>query len=1312
MLALQITGTAANKTVVPAQKLREALEANRGAIRLIHVVIQEPLDLRGLQFDHEVILQHCVFRGHADLRNIRLDKSVDLSGSHFEQNLSLEGAHVGGSLLLNGVHVQRGTPARSTVSLGLLRVRGNLMALGFVAETKTDLACARIGGDVQFGRAHITGGLSLETAGIKGSLTAPRLVVERSAAGQQPGRGDGSLFLAGIDVAGQVNLCGAQVADDVLLYSARVKCGICLGVASPHRHKITAPNLLSSELGGADVQPTHIGGNLSLRGARVVFSVDLNEAQIDGDVDIQDAVIDGDLVCNAAAIGTAAVHDEEGKQTAPARGQVLLAGTRVSGHVGLSGTQIQRDLILVSTEVKGGLYGRPYDRGGGQEPLPAVIHGDLLLGSASLGGTVSFLRARVRGDVQGSAAVVSGLVDFSRAVIGGQVLWENATITGDLLFIAAIVGKWFDKEGHLAVPDEVTATTGDVRLGGARVSGQVSLRGADVRGTLFLQSANIQGGLYCRPWDDYEDGKSLPTTVGRDAQFASLQVAGGAQCEGMHIAGDLWFQTSRVVGGCLLTEARVLGSVNLSDSVIEGDLWCDGLQVGQPAPPPQEEHSTPPPDKEGEKPAPPAPQGGFAQLKGVKVSGQVSLKGTHILGDLNLQSAEINGGIFCRPLAEQPTTIEGEVSLAAATLGVGVFCEGLHVKGDAWLNPTEVRGDVRLTGAVFEHNLHMTGTRIAGALDCAGLQLRPDPAAKLAPAVADLAVLQVAGVASFSGAHIDGDLSLWSTEFNSLFLASPRDVPTAEDPHRRVPTTVTGRLNMAAAEFQGGLQLQGIRILGDWSLADAVVDRDLICDEAVIGSPGEQAPPPSGEKPEQPAGQGHAWLGAVKVSGQASFNGVRVRGDFFLGSAEIKGGLYGRREARIGGGLFLSSAVVAGGVHCPGLRVGKDLSMEMATIDGGLFCPGVEVGGSALLATVRVTGELSLHAAHIQGQRPPDEHTAEPSGLNLKGAEIHGRLDCEDSRVTGPVLLVDARVAGAVDLDRADVAGELSLEGAVIEGTLSCRGVRTTSLSLRSCETRQAALSVQRRTAGADERPVEKTTPRKRKTSDNPWPQVWLEGFEFQQLKLAPEGRAGDDWNEYRSFLEASARTGFDESNFYLIEMWLRSRGNNDLANRVYWQLRLERRRHRRMTVVGRRLDRLLDLPIWLAMHYRTLFFLFFASLLLTILVLGLGTDVATRRERVETLVAGGQPASTDRGPPWTVWTAFWTAVKLHLPGSQFVVADRWELNPRPITLGGVPCWIHYDSFGSLMALWAYIALPLFVGGAAGTWLRQKAAAE
>jgi hypothetical protein len=380
----------------------------------------------------------------------------------------------------------------------------------------------------------------------------------------------------------------------------------------------------------------------------------------------------------------------------------------------------------------------------------------------------------------------------------------------------------------------------------------------------------------------------------------------------------------------------------------------------------------------------------------------------------------------------------------------------------------------------------------------------------------------------------------------------------------------------------------------------------------------------------------------------------------------------------------------------------------MATIDGGLFCPGVEVGGSALLATVRVTGEVSFNDAHIATLPHKDEHSAAAAGLNLKGAVIQGRLDCEESRVGASVLLVDAKVAGPVDLDRAEVAGELSLEGAVIEGTLSCRGVRTEGFNLRSCQTRQAELYVQQRRAR------EETAPRKRRKADNPWPAVRLEGFQFQQLTLAPEPggepeprrRAADHdpWDQYRNFLEASSQKDFDESNFYLIEMWLRSRGNNEMANKVYWQLRQERRRRRRMSAMGRRLDRCLDLPIWLAMHYRTLFILFFATILLSILVFTLGTDVASRREKPE--------SSEKDNVAWTGWTATWMAVKLHLPGSQFVVADRWELNPKPITLGGVPLWFHYDSFGSLMSLWSYIALPLFLGGAASTWLRQKSAAE
>src|SRR5262245_4918046 len=178
MFHLEVIGHPDHPRPLSAATLVEAVRADRGGVRLIHVVLDGPVDINAAAFHHELILNDCTFRGHLDAGDAHFGKSVDLSRCVFEQNVNFTGARIDGSLYLSGTVIHQGGPDATAAhparnpfdlaSFGLLRLSGNLIADEVVSYAKFSFGGARVGGEVSFIAAQITGGLNLEVAVLEG----------------------------------------------------------------------------------------------------------------------------------------------------------------------------------------------------------------------------------------------------------------------------------------------------------------------------------------------------------------------------------------------------------------------------------------------------------------------------------------------------------------------------------------------------------------------------------------------------------------------------------------------------------------------------------------------------------------------------------------------------------------------------------------------------------------------------------------------------------------------------------------------------------------------------------------------------------------------------------------------------------------------------------------------------------------------------------------------------------------------------------------------------------------------------------------
>jgi hypothetical protein len=993
------------------------------------------------------------------------------------------------------------------------------------------------------------------------------------------------------------------------------------------------------------------------------------------------AVIDGPLNLEAVNYGHELVL-----QNCVFRDPIDVSDSRFAKAVDLRGSVFEQGLDFFGSRIDGSLLLNSAEirRGAAGDDADADFDLLRLQGNLDLEGLKSQVRVGLRG------ARVGGEIDLTRADITGRLDLQVAVVEGSLIATLLTVRNSPTQTKAPEPPpgeEEGAAVGGDgtANLGGIQVTGQVKLGGAHIAQDLVLFSADIKCGLRC------DADRTRRTEVGGHALLGSAKIAFGAT----------------------FTGARIRGDFKLDDTHIEGALQCSGALVQDPKDPTAERWQR-------------TEVLGMAVLSGSHITGGAYLDGLYARSGLNVYSAELQGGLYCYPFAEHRSEFGRGVFLAAARITVRADFRDALITGDLNLQNASVDGDLSCDGMEISRwsppagagkegasgHARFGGVRVTGQLNCNGIRIagdfnlqsadisggifcrprqhRPGPTRDESCTRIDgdliLAAAVVAGGIHLDGAIIGGGLNLESAEIEGGLVCSPwkLESPAAaqsaqaaaappENPY--VQTRIRGDIEMATARVSGVVDFAGALLKGRLDLSSASLCNGLLC----TSSGGYRADV-----------RGPLVLRAANISGAVVLSGVDLHNDLNLEGAEIKSGLnchsLGQDRTTVTGHVLLAAARVSGVVDLCGLKVTEDVNMEGAVIDGKLSCTSAEkhrteIGGNAALGGIKVAGAVTFSGAVVG------------KDLNLRGAAVEGKVLCQHAEIRGSALLGEVKVSGQIDFSGSTVRQDLSLQGAHLDGMLLCRRTHAGGkVDLGGCSVRTAVL---------DFGGLEDANERRRKRRSRP--AIRMEGFQFQELTL---GEKKEDGTDYLELLASSEN--FEVSTYYAVERWLRNQGMDEQANSVYLAMRGERRRAGRMFFLARPIDWLFDIPIWLAMHYKLLFLLFLASLALSTWVF---TNPAAVRLRTAA-EAGAQPAGAAPADPPALADAFWLSLQMNLPMTHIPAAEKWELTATPVHLGGLNLWLHYDYYGSLVSIFGYLAVPLFLGGVAGTWLRKKAAAD
>jgi hypothetical protein len=624
---------------------------------------------------------------------------------------------------------------------------------------------ALIEGSLILRYAHVTGGVNLVGAEIRGYLTCAgtrlsnpgrkaldansasigRGVFLNSYGGRGPFRAFGRVVLAGVRIDGPLDCSGGHFhnAREVPLsaQNARIKGGVSLSYGFRSNGPV---DFIRAEIGGdldctcgcilnhpQDVSKPSVALNLyrARVGGAVLFNADVVRGQAcsfcaRGMVAIRQATIGNHLSClggrflNPHGLALAADNAEVGGGvflSSSSRADGRIDEFRAEGLVSVAAARVAGDFVCTN--------GRFFNSGNIALTVTASnIGGNLLLdGNFKADGLVAMASTCIRGSLHASGGIF---------VNPGKIamLATSALIHGDV-----VLGVHQSPEGEL----HACQAQGLVDFGASRIEGNLTCSGGR-----FYNSPNLALNLSLA-----KVGRSVFLSEGFRSHggvaLTGVEIGGHLVCSGGRFYNSGSFALNAyqtwVSGAVLFTNVelsdgrlrpfRALGIVNFSHAKIDGDLDCTAAWFMN----------------RGKAPAFTATLakiGGSLLLDGARVDGGADLQAVGLGGQLISRGAwfvdRLGGNAFAADLIKvggdlnlQSAVVLGVVSLAAATIGGDLNC------AEATLGPPKLRipqkdaaGDKQpsllAVSATVGHSVHFRSVTTRGLLRLVNTKVRSD----------------------------------------------------------------------------------------------------------------------------------------------------------------------------------------------------------------------------------------------------------------------------------------------------------------------------------------------------------------------------------------------------------------------------------------------------------------------------------------------------------------------------------------------------------------------------------------------------------
>ncbi len=718
------------------------------------------IDLRGARLDCSS-RDSDPFQGESvalGATNIRVGGSVILDEGFTAHGINLADAEIGTNLNMRGatIYPPRAGTHRHALFADRMRVRGSILfcfnddkTRSFESHGTISIASARVGGDIDATAAH------LEVAHN-----------DQSVAFHAPGiRVDGNVRLRSrFTSVGAINLVGARIRGVLDLDNCRIDSG----------DRDSALRLDRAHIGGSvfirtNPNDPHVLTRSAVQSGTDTVSPDV-KAEISGSLFLQAVRIGGYLLCNGAHL------------TNPNESAIDISGAHIDGNVELCNTHISGCLRCQNSDIGGSL-----DCTGARFSDPKAMEGDLY----SIGGVCTHVG---RDMLLRHGFCATGSVNVAQATVGGRLDCTNGHFLNENR--VALAAGWTKIGGSVLLMTNTHERGGDR---GFQARGKVDLHGSTIAGSLDCNAGHFENrreialyasrlhisGSVCLHNGFLSEGRIVlvGASIGGD-----LMCRGGAFYNPRGVALNVGWAT--IAGNALLTTTDVNGTdrirfsargeVNLQNSVVDGNLECNGGRFSNP--------------------------GGTAlNIDRIRIHGSAFLGSTRgngedkqrfiALGVVRLQSASIRGNLECLggrfinpggkafhadgirvdgyALLSHGFRAEGQVRLPSAQIGhdlncrAGVFSDRQENNGDSGSGE---RYALYMPSASVGADVFLRATRLSGLVSLASCDIRGSLYCQGARFITD----QRAGIRA-SGVHVARSLEWRKIEGSSKAILDVRN---------------------------------------------------------------------------------------------------------------------------------------------------------------------------------------------------------------------------------------------------------------------------------------------------------------------------------------------------------------------------------------------------------------------------------------------------------------------------------------------------------------------------------------------------------
>lgn len=555
------------------------------------------ISLRGCQFQEHISLVGCRFTGPVDFRSAKFDAGLDLSNCWFEDNLSLADARIDGLLSLKcAVMSDASNQSKYNVNSSAmdwtgLRVEGELDATDLLSNSAVTAANLRVAGILALNGIQIAGNgkahsLFLQNAEIGGNLFARPFNQRRACLA-------GSVSLFGAKVGGQVEFNGAYLTGDLIMQSAEVSGAVFCMPAGNYRFETKGEVTLIGAKVGSNIrfEGASLAGGFTMQSAEVsgaVFcgpegnyrfetegEVSLAFAKVSGPLEFNGAKVKGHFRLDGAVIkGIFRAYPWESKMQSG-------KDKHVPAHFGsiyANGVTLPAGAFLYGVQV-----------GCGQLP----DNSDML----NYRGLVTFENAPELGDVlfdhkEWNRPMLDALDPNSsqrvllRSWIGQRLDFSGAQLKGDLDLTGITVGKGW-KDGEDDTPEDLGAIQarnlhvfGSIYCDELPPEGEADDRRSAWCSQMSLDTATIEGDLDLHGLEVGEKEQAEEAKESRKSQskVESLKVqAGDLSLRGATVRGRviLWnpTQTSKKGSGAFIHGRLLAASLTATYMFLSGYIF-------------------------------------------------------------------------------------------------------------------------------------------------------------------------------------------------------------------------------------------------------------------------------------------------------------------------------------------------------------------------------------------------------------------------------------------------------------------------------------------------------------------------------------------------------------------------------------------------------------------------------------------------------------------------------------------------------------------------------------------------------------------